>query len=135
MAEAADGGRLRGINIEDGKQLGYLQDLLEFLSQIRKLEGGALRAGAMVRRNQRAEPSAVDVSDVTHIQDDLLFALSEQFLYLFPQGVALFAENDTPVKPDHSDAIHFAHVHFECHGSISFGWVTSARANQKVAGR
>src|SRR5207253_498563 len=131
MAEAADGRRLRGINIKNGQQLRYLQNFLELLSEIRELERCALSSGTMMRRDQGAKSRAIDIAHVTHIQDDLLLAGGQHFLYLFTQGVALIAENNTPVKPHHSDAIHFAHIHFECHDSISFGWVRSGSSRSK----
>src|SRR5438445_13007132 len=89
----------------------------------------------MVRRDQRAKARAVDITHVTHIQDNLLFARCQHLLHLFSQGVALVAENNTPVKPHHSDAIHFACIHFECHGFDSFGCLQALRPLKSLPDR
>src|SRR5260370_20843230 len=89
--EAGDGFGLGVEDVEDGQQLGDLQDFLELAAEVGETQGGALRLHAVMRGSERAESSAVDKGDVVHIEDNFLFSFGDQALYLLAQGVAFLA--------------------------------------------
>src|SRR5690242_2224705 len=60
LGEAGDGFRFGLVNIEDGQQLGDLQDFLELAAQVAEPKRGALRLHSVMRSNERAEAGAVN---------------------------------------------------------------------------
>ena len=97
FGEAGDGFGFGVIDLEDGQQLGDLQNFLELAAEMAEAQGSALRLGAVVRGDQSAETGAVDEGDIVHVQDDFLFAFGDQCLDFFTKRVALFAQHDAAV--------------------------------------
>src|SRR5258707_20187 len=52
----------------------------ESAAQVTELERCALGFRAHMRGDQDAQPCAVDISDVVHVQDDFLFSFGDQTL-------------------------------------------------------
>src|SRR5467141_2370837 len=115
FGEAGDGFGFGVVDIEDGQQLGDLEDFLELAAQVAETQRSALRLDAVMSGNEGAQPGAVDESDVVHVEDNFLFSFGDQALDLFTQGVAFLAEYDTAVQRQHRHAIHFAVSHLQSH--------------------
>src|SRR6267143_1709601 len=115
LRETADGFGFGIENIEDGQQLGDLQDFLELAAEVAEAQRGTLRLYAVMRGDERAEPGAVDKGDVVHVQDDLPFAFGDQAFYFFAQRVAFLTEHNAAVQRHHGDAIHFSIRHLQSH--------------------
>src|SRR5260370_29671536 len=81
FGEAGDGFGLGVVNIEDGQQLGDLQDFLELAAEVAEPQGSALRLHAVMRGDESAKAGAVNKSNVVHIEDDFLFSFGEQAFY------------------------------------------------------
>src|SRR5277367_6935596 len=78
----------RVVDLKHGEELGDLQDFLELAAEMAEAESCALRLGAVVRGDQGAETGAVDEGDVVHVEDNVLFPVSDQRLDLLAQRVA-----------------------------------------------
>ena len=80
VLEATDRGCFCIVNIKNGQQLGQLHDLVEFFAQMAEAHVCTLILGVEMRRDQSAQPRAVDVCDVGQVQNDLLFSFRDQLL-------------------------------------------------------
>src|SRR5437867_6978907 len=83
LREAGDGFGFRIVNVEDGHQLGDLQDFLEFAAEMAQAQPGALRFCAMMGGYKRAQPGAVDKRNVVHVEDNFLFSRGDEALHFF----------------------------------------------------
>ena len=68
-----------------------------------------------MRGNESAQSSAVDKSNIVHVQDNLLLSGSDEAFDFFAQRIAFLAEHDAAVQRHHGDAIHFTIGHLQCH--------------------
>src|SRR5258708_1343897 len=119
FGEAAYCFGFRVVDVENGEELGDLQNFLELAAQVAELEPGALGLGAVMRGHQRPEPGAVNEGHVVHVQHDFLFAGGNQAFHFFAKRVALFSQHDAPIQRHHCHAIHFPVRHLECHVVLS----------------
>src|SRR5437764_10062659 len=87
LGEAGDSFRFGLVHIEDGQQLGDLQDFLELAAQMAEPQRGALRLHGVMRGDQRAEAGAVNEGYVVHIEDNFLFSSAKKLFYFFPQAL------------------------------------------------
>jgi len=115
LGEARDCLGFAVVHVEDGQQLGNLQDFLEFAAQVRQLQRSALRLGAVMRGHKRAETRAVDERDVRHVQHDFFLSFGDQALHFFAKRVALFTQHDASIQRHHGHAIHFPVRHLQSH--------------------
>jgi hypothetical protein len=116
LGEAGYGFGFGLVDIEDGQQLGDLEDFLELAAEVAETQGGALHFHAVMGGDERAQPGAVDKGDIVHIEDNFLFTIGDQAFYFFAQGIAFFAEHDAAVQRHHGHAVHFAVGHLQSHG-------------------
>jgi len=115
LGEARDCLGLAVVHVEDGQQLGNLQDFLEFAAQVGELQRRTLRLGAVMRGHKRAETRAVDERDVRHVQHNFFLSFGDQAIHLFAKRVALFSEHDASIQRHHGHAIHFPVRHLQSH--------------------
>src|ERR1700676_716487 len=113
--EAADCGCLRIVDIENGQQLCYLQDFVKFSTQIAEAQGCTQSFGADVRSDQSAQPRAVDIFNIGHVQDDLLLSCGDQTLQFLTERIALLAQHNLTVQCHHGHAFYFAVGHSYSH--------------------
>src|SRR5258707_13947800 len=66
LREAAYRFGFRVVDVENGQELGDLQNFLKLAAQVAELQRRALGLGAVMRGHQRAEPGAVDECHVVH---------------------------------------------------------------------
>lgn len=95
--KTGDGGCFGIVDVENGEQLGELQDFLEFIAEIAKAYGAAGVFGAEMSGDQSAESRAVNVADFGHIQNDLLLSGGDQAFELFAESGAFLAQNDAAI--------------------------------------
>src|SRR4051812_47444905 len=85
-------------HVEDGVELGDLQQVVHFLRQVKQLQFAALIADGGERAHQLADARAVDVRDFAQVEQDLLIALRDQIADRIAQHHAAFAERDPPAQ-------------------------------------
>src|SRR5271165_4672185 len=82
-------------HIEDGVQLGDLQQVVNFLGQVQQFEFAALVAYGGKGADQLADARAVNISDLAKVEQKLLLALGKQFAHRVPQDHAAFTQRNT----------------------------------------
>src|SRR6266851_1294376 len=95
--KTADGGGFGIVDVENGEEFGQLQDFVEFLAEIAEAYGGAGIFCAEMGGDQSAEARAVDISDFSHVQNDLLLSGGDEALEFLAESSALFAQNNAAV--------------------------------------
>src|SRR5438477_4816741 len=117
LAERFHGGRFVVFHVEDGVQLGDLQQVVDFLGEVEQLKLAALIFDGGIGADQLADAGAVDVIDVAKVQQDFLVALAEQLAHGIAQDYAAFTEGDTAATVDNGHAIDLTiaglHAHWE----------------------
>src|SRR5665213_2010204 len=102
-----DGFRFIVENVEDGVELGDLQQVLDLLGQLQQLEGAA---GVLDRRqgaDQLADAGAVDVIDVRQIEEDLVGTLGQDVAYGVPDGYASLTQHNLSTQIQDCDSVDF----------------------------
>src|SRR5215468_10515439 len=117
LAERLYGGRFVVFYVENGVQLGNLQQVVNFLGEVEQLEFAALVFHGGVGADQLADARAVDVIDVTQVEKDLLVAFAKQVAHGIAQNYAAFTEGDAAAAIHDGDAIDLTsaglHAHWE----------------------
>src|SRR2546423_3488250 len=103
------------LNIEDGVQLGDLEQVVDFLGQLEQLELAALVADAGKGAHQFSDAGAVNVSYVAQVEQDLVAPLAHQVLDCLAQHHAAFAQGNTTAQVHNGDVIHLPAASFHCH--------------------
>src|SRR5579871_4676445 len=119
-------------DVEDGVELGDVEDVFDLLGEIEQLEFAAGVADGGEGADQFADPGAVDVIHLGEVQDDLLLAFAEQIPDGGAEIVNLIAEDDTSAQVQDGDVRHFAGIDGERHGSA--GMVVGAAGQVKFKG-
>src|SRR5271168_4411592 len=65
-------------DVEDGVELGDVEDVVDFLGEVEELEFAAGVADGGEAADEFSDAGAVEVIDVGEVEDDLLFALGDQ---------------------------------------------------------
>jgi len=115
LLEGFDGGGFVVFHVEDGVELGDLQQVVHLLGEVEKLEFAALILGGGEGADQLADAGAIDVVDFAEIQDDLLVAFGEQVADGVAQGDAAFAEGDAAAAIHDGDSVHLPSAKFHAH--------------------
>src|SRR6266568_3169702 len=111
--------RLVVFHVENGVQLGDLQQVVDLLGQIQQLQFPALVAHGSVCADQFADPRAVDVIHVAEVQQNFLLALAEQVFDIVAQHDAAFAERNAATAIHNGDAVDLACSGFQVHWEAS----------------
>ena len=85
-------------HVEDGIKLRNLQQIMHLLRQVEQFELATLIADRRKGAHQLSDAGAVDISNVTEIQQNLLFAFAKQLADLVAQHDAAFPERDTSAE-------------------------------------
>src|SRR5262245_31701589 len=70
--------RLVILDVEDGVQLGDLEQVVDFFGEVQQLQLAALVLSGRESANQLADSRAIDVVHVAEVQQDFLVSLGEQ---------------------------------------------------------
>ncbi len=119
LAERLNGCGFVFFYIEDGVQLGDLEQVVDLLGQIQQLEFAALVADGSERADQLADPGAVDIADIAEVQQNFLVAFGKKFANEIADGHAAFAKSDTAAAIHDGNAIDLTTADFHAHCEAS----------------
>jgi len=108
VVEGFDGGEFVVFDVEDGVELGDVEDVLNFLGEAEEFEFAAGVADGGKAADQFADAGGVDVIDVSEVEDDFFLTIGDKLA----DGVAEFsgfvAESDASVKVEDGYVADFA---------------------------
>ncbi len=108
VVEGFYGGEFVVFDVEDGVELGDMEDVLNFFGEAEEFEFAAGVADGGVAADQFSDAGGVDVVDLSKIEDDFFLARIDELV----DGVAEFsgfvAERDASVDVDDGDVADFA---------------------------
>src|SRR5713101_2727536 len=114
--ERGDGLGFVVFDVEDGVELGDLEQVVDLLGELEQLQLATLVADGGKRAHQLADSRAVNVGDVAEIQQDPLIAFTNQIAHRIAQHNAAFSERNASAQVYHSHAVHLPgtglHGHF-----------------------
>src|ERR1017187_6343663 len=117
--KAADGAGFVFVNVEDGIQLGDLQQVLHPLVQVEQLQLPAAVGHGGKARYQLADPRAVDIGNVPEVEQDLFLVLPHHVSQGFAKRTGPFAESDSTGHVHHGDVAHLPSSQLNAH------WISS----------
>src|SRR5690349_16378521 len=94
LREAADRGCFVFVNVEDGVELGDLQQILDALSEIEELQLSAAVGHGGETRHQLADPRAVDIRHIAQVQQDLLIVFGDQVAQRIAHGAGALTQGN-----------------------------------------
>jgi hypothetical protein len=95
-------------DVEDGVELGDVEDVLNFLGEAEEFEFATGVADGGVAADQFADAGGVDVIDIGKIEDDFLFAFGDELVDGIAELSGFVAEGDASVNVDDGDVADFA---------------------------
>src|ERR1700686_1693448 len=98
VVEGFYGGEFVFADVEDGVELGDVEDVVNFLGEVEELEFAPGVADGGEAADEFSEAGAVEVVDVGEVEDDLLFAFRDEAADGVAEGVDFVAENDAAVQ-------------------------------------
>src|SRR6478609_6635189 len=117
LAERLDCAGFVVFHVEDGVQLGDLQQVVNFFGQVEQLEFAALVAHGGESADQFADARAIDIVHVSEVEQDFLLPLGQQFAHYVLQYHAAFAKSNAAAAIHDGDAVNLArtglHAHWE----------------------
>jgi hypothetical protein len=108
IVEGLNGVEFVVANVEDGIELGDVQDIPDLLGEVEELEFAARVADRSEAGNQLADAGAVNKIHAGEIKDDLLLILSDEAVNRLAESVEFVAENDTAANVEDGDAADFS---------------------------
>ena len=108
VVEGFYGGEFVVFDVEDGVELGDVEDVLHFFAEAVEFEFAAGVADGGVAADQFADAGGVDVIDVGEVEDDLLFAGGDEFADGVAEQAGFVAEGDAAVEIEDGDVADFA---------------------------
>jgi hypothetical protein len=114
--KAIQGFRFVVERVEDGQELGYYQQVLNFLSQIQQFELAAIARKGRVIRYQFSDPTRVDILHATEIEKNLLLAAIYQTANGITERDCAFTHShrSIQVKDRHISCLTLTKIEF-CH--------------------
>src|ERR1700720_4293826 len=95
-------------DVEDGVELGDVEDVVNFLGEAEEFEFAAGVADGGVAADQFANAGGVDVVDVSEVEDDFFLAGGDEVKNGVPEKAGCVAEGDASVEVDDGDVANFA---------------------------
>src|SRR6185312_8392442 len=119
LAEGADGFGFVVFDVEDGVELGDLEEVVDLLGEVEELElaAGVLDGGK--GGDHFADAGRVDIADVCEVEDDLAGAFGERVADGVAQGDAAFAQGDAAAEIEDGDSVHLPGCYFHAHCDVS----------------
>jgi hypothetical protein len=117
VVERSDGGEFVVFDVEDRVELGDVEDVVYFLSQVEELE---LAAGVADRGKAADEFSyarAVDIVNADQVEDNLLLAVGDEGADGVAEIADLIAEHDAASDVEDDDVSDFAGIYLQGHDS------------------
>src|SRR5208283_1208875 len=115
LVEGADGGGLVVPDVEDGVELGDLEQVVDLLGEVEQLElaAGVFDGGECA--DQLSDAGAIDVADLGEVEQDVFGALVERVVNAVAQGDAAFAKGDAATEVEDGDSVYLADCYFHAH--------------------
>lgn len=122
VVEAFHGVELVVFNVEDGVELGDVQDVVNLLGEVEELEFASRVADGGEAADQLSDTGAVDVVDAGEVEDNLLLSLIDQAADGVAQRVNFVSEHDAAMNVENGDVGDFAGVDGQGHVGLRQGW-------------
>ena len=90
-------------NVEDGVELGHVQNVVNFLGEIQELELASGVADCGVASDKFAHSRTVEIIDVCEIENDFFLILRDEITNRVAQVADFRAKNNTPADVDNGD--------------------------------
>jgi hypothetical protein len=100
VVEGFYGGEFVVFDVEDGVELGDVEDVLNFLGEAEELEFAASVADGGEAADQFADAGGIDVIDVGEIEDDFFLALGDELADGVAEKSGFVAESDASGNVD-----------------------------------
>jgi len=110
VVEGADGGEFVVFDVEDGVELGDVEDVLNLLGEVKEFEFTPSIADCGEAADQFADAGAVDVVDALKVEDDFLFAAGDEVADGVAEVADFVAEDDASGDVENGDVSDFARV-------------------------
>src|SRR5450755_4604119 len=94
VVEGTHGGEFVVFDVEDGVELGDVEDVVNFLGEVQELQFAAGVADGGEAAHEFSDTGAVEVVDAVEVEDDLFLAFSDQGADGVTESVDFFAEDD-----------------------------------------
>lgn len=116
VVEGFYGSELIVFDVEDGVELGDVEDVANFLGEVKEFEFATGVAGRGEGADQFSDAGAVEVVDAGEVEDDLLFSVGEQVAHGGAEFADFRAENEAAMNVEDGDVRHFAGINLQRHG-------------------
>src|SRR6266496_1593509 len=103
VVEGSDGGKFVILDVEDGVELGDVEDVLDFLGEVEELEFASGVAHGGEAADEFSYAGAVDVVDAAEVEDDLLLAISNKVADSVAEVADFIPENDAAIDVEDGD--------------------------------
>ena len=104
-------------DVEDGVELGDVEDVVDFGGEVEEFEFASGVADGGEAADQFADAGAVDVVDAGEVEDDLLFAFGDEGADGVAEIADFLAEDDAAGDIEDGDVSDFAGINLQGHGS------------------
>ena len=108
VVEGFYGGEFVVFDVEDGVELGDVEDVLNFFAEAVEFEFATGVADGGVAADQFADAGGVDVIDVGEVEDDFLFVGGDELADGVAEQTGFVAEGDAAVEIEDGDVADFA---------------------------
>jgi hypothetical protein len=111
VVEGADGGEFVVFDVEDGVELGDVQDVVDLLGEIQELEFASGVADGGETADEFSDAGAVDVIDADEVEDNLFLALGDEGADSVAEIANFIPKDDATVDIEDGDMSDFAGVY------------------------
>src|SRR5262249_41072535 len=100
-----DGACLVVLDVEDGVELGDLEQVVDLASKVQELQFAALVFGCGECADQLTDAGAIDVGDIAEVEQDVFLAFGQEVAHGIAELDAAFAQGDTAAHVQNGDAV------------------------------
>ena len=108
VVEGSHGGEFVVFDVEDGVELGDVEDVVNFLGEVEELEFASGVADGSEAADELSDAGAVDIVDAHQVEDNSLFAFRDEGANGVAKGSDFVAEDDASVDVENGDVSDFA---------------------------
>src|SRR5262249_40580543 len=119
LLERFDGGSFVVFHVENGVELGDLEQIVDLFGEVEEFQLAALVLGRGESTDELADAGAIDVVHFGQVENDLLVTFREQVTDGITKNDAAFAERDAAARVNNGDAIHLPSTNLHCHWEAS----------------
>ena len=108
IVEGFYGGEFIVFDVEDGVELGDVEDVVDFFAEAEEFEVSAGVADGGEAADQFSDSGRVDEIDVLQVENDFLFFRGDQFANGIAEALGFIAKGDAAVDVENGDVADFA---------------------------